>query len=230
MHLPGYLRNHRNLREIFSLSSPKIILLINLKTVGVFCGSSMGRKPEYKKAARQLGLYILEHDLELVYGGANVGLMKILAETILEKGGRVTGVMPRMLVEKEVAHVGLTQMHIVESMSERKTLIIGLADAFIALPGGFGTLDELLEVITVNQLRLSDKPIGILNVLGYFDPLLQFFEHGVKEGFLREEHSTNLIIETSMERLFEKMNKYKPLSMDKWIKDIHEESKSSPGN
>jgi len=198
-----------------------------LKTIGVFCGSSMGSKPEYREAARQLGIYIADNDHTLVYGGANVGLMKVLADSILEKGGHVTGVMPRMLVEKEVAHANLTEMHIVESMSQRKNLIMKLSDGFIAMPGGFGTLDELAEVITSNQLRLSDKPIGILNILGYFDPLMKFFDHGVEEGFLRIEHRLNLIVEDSVEGLMGRMEHYQPVSMDKWIKDIHEESNSS---
>jgi uncharacterized protein (TIGR00730 family) len=199
-----------------------------METIGVFCGSSMGRKPEYREAARKLGLYLFENGIELIYGGANVGLMKILADIMLEKGGKVTGVMPRMLVEKEVAHLGLHQMHIVESMSERKMMIMELSDAFIAMPGGFGTLDELAEVITSNQLRLTDKPIGILNIEGYFNALLEFFDKGVEEGFLREEHRRNLIVEGDVAVLLKRMSEYQPVSMDKWISDIHEESNSSP--
>lgn len=199
-----------------------------MKTIGVFCGSSLGAKTAYRDAARILGLYLAEKGIDLVYGGANVGLMKVLADTLLEKGGRVIGVMPRMLVEKEVAHLNLTEMHIVESMSERKNLIMKLSDSFIAMPGGFGTLDELAEVITCNQLRLSDKPIGILNVLGYFDPLVRFFDHGVDEGFLRVEHRMNLIVEHGVEALMKRMEAYRPVSMDKWIRDIHQESNYSP--
>jgi uncharacterized protein (TIGR00730 family) len=185
----------------------------------------MGRKLEYRGAARQLGLYMAGNNLSLVYGGANVGLMKVLADTVLEKGGRVTGVMPRMLVEKEVAHLNLTEMHIVDSMSKRKALIMQLSDAYIALPGGFGTLDELAEVITCNQLRLSEKPIGILNISGYFDLLMKFFDHGVEEGFLRKEHRQNLIVDDSVDILMDKMMRFQPVSMDKWLEDIHRESK-----
>jgi uncharacterized protein (TIGR00730 family) len=185
----------------------------------------MGKRPEYREAALELGLVLAAMDLDLVYGGANVGLMKILADTMLEKGKSVVGVMPKMLVEKEVAHFGLTGLHIVETMSERKTLIMKLSDAFIAMPGGFGTLDELAEVITCNQLRMSDKPIGLLNILGYFDPLLAYFDHGVEEGFLRTEHRQNLIVEGSVVALLDRMTRFQPVSMDKWIRDIHEESK-----
>ena len=127
----------------------------------------MGVRAEYRQAAEELGRLLLNRNIRLVYGGANVGLMKVLADTVLDGGGEVIGVMPRILVEKEVAHQGLTKMHIVKSMSERKSLMVELSDAFIAMPGGFGTLDELAEVITYNQLRLTDKPIGILANAGW---------------------------------------------------------------
>jgi uncharacterized protein (TIGR00730 family) len=188
----------------------------------------MGKKPEYLETARKLGLFLAENEIELVYGGANVGLMKILADTMLDNGGEVIGVMPRMLVEKEVAHHDLQRLHIVETMSDRKTMIMELSEAFIAMPGGFGTLDELAEVITSNQLRLTDKPIGILNVAGYFDPLMDFFDNAVTEGFLRVEHRENLIADDSVESLLAQMTAYQPVSMDKWIKDIHRESNSRP--
>lgn len=187
----------------------------------------MGKRPAYQEAAEKLGHYLAERGLDLVYGGANVGLMKVLADTMLEKKGRVIGVMPRMLVEKEVAHRHLSEMHIVESMSERKNLIMKLSDGFIAMPGGFGTLDELAEVITCNQLRLSEKPIGLLNIEGYFDLLLHFFDHGVQEGFLRLEHRKNIVISGSVDGLLDQMAQYKPVSMDKWLEDIHKESISS---
>src|SRR5512145_1432042 len=128
-----------------------------MNSIFVFCGSSMGFRPEYRQAASDLGKLLLERKIRLIYGGANVGLMQILADTVLEGGGEAVGIMPRILVEKEVAHLNLTRMYIVESMSERKSLMVELSDAFIAMPGGFGTLDELAEVITYNQLRLTDK-------------------------------------------------------------------------
>ena len=196
-----------------------------MQSIGVFCGSSMGKQPEYKKAAAELGRLLLERHIRLIYGGANVGLMKILADTVLAGGGEVIGIMPRRLVEKEVAHQGLTKMFIVESMSERKTMMVEMADAFIVMPGGFGTLDELAEVITYNQLRLTDKPIGILNIAGYFDHLLQFFDHITDEGFLRVEHRQNLIVNDTIEALLRKMEDFKPVTMDKWLEDIREESK-----
>lgn len=185
----------------------------------------MGTKPEYREVAARLGEILLERGITLIYGGANVGLMKILADTVLDGGGEVVGVMPKILVEKEVAHLNLTKMHIVDSMSERKSLMVELSDAFIALPGGFGTLDELAEVITYNQLRLTDKPIGILNVESYFDHLITYFDHITDEGFLRHEHRQNLIVGETVEELLDKIEQFRPVTMDKWLKDIKEESK-----
>jgi uncharacterized protein (TIGR00730 family) len=196
-----------------------------MKSICVFCGSSMGIRPGYRKGAEELDSLLLERKIQLIYGGANVGLMKVLADTVLAGGGEVIGIMPRRLVENEVAHNGLTKMHIVESMSERKTLMVELSDAFIAMPGGFGTFDELAEVITYNQLRLSDKPIGILNLEHYFDRLLNFFTHTANEGFLRHEHRNNLIVDEKPSELLRKMSLYQPVSIEKWIRDIREESK-----
>jgi len=187
----------------------------------------MGTKPEYRQSAKALGEILLKKNIQLIYGGANVGLMQILADTVLEGGGEAIGIMPRILVEKEVAHLNLTKMYIVESMSERKSLMVELSDAFIAMPGGFGTLDELAEVITYNQLRLTDKPIGILNIAGFFDPLLSFFDHITEEGFLRHEHRHNLIVDANCENLIKKMNEFQPVAMDKWISDIMEETKKA---
>jgi uncharacterized protein (TIGR00730 family) len=135
--------------------------------------------------------------------------------------------MPQMLIDKEVAHWGLTKMITVSSMSERKSMMVELSDAFIAMPGGFGTLDELAEVITYNQLRLTDKPIGILNTAGFFDPLLSFFDHITEEGFLRPEHRHNLIVDSNVENLIRKLNEFKPVAMDKWLHDIREETKKA---
>ena len=191
-----------------------------MNSICVFCGSSMGNKPEYRQAAVELGRVLLERKIRLVYGGANVGLMQVLADTVLKGGGEVIGIMPQLLIDKEVAHSGLTKMITVSSMSERKSLMVELSDAFIAMPGGFGTLDELAEVITYNQLRLTDKPIGILNNAGFFNPLLSFFDHITEEGFLRHEHRHNLVIDDNIQGLILKMMDYKPVEMDKWLEDI----------
>lgn len=193
----------------------------------VFCGSSMGFKNEYREAARELALFLAERKIGLVYGGANVGLMKILADTMLEKNVEVIGIMPQNLIRREVAHVALTEMIVVETMAERKEKMVELSDGFITLPGGFGTLDELSEILTFNQLRIMDKPLGILNIEGYFDHLLHFFDHASAEGFVRKEHRDNLMVSDNIAELFNKMNAYQPLEMGKWIKEIKIESNTS---
>jgi len=191
-----------------------------IKTICVFCGSSLGSKPLYQDCAIKLARYLLQNNLGLVYGGANVGLMAILADTMLKEGGKVTGVMPESLVKKEVAHAGLTEMHIVKSMQERKQVMARLSDAFITLPGAFGTLDELFEVLTWNQLGIISKPIGILNAGGYFNSLLEMLEHAVSEKFLRPEHRDLLIVGEDVNKLFEKLQNYHPVTAEKWIERL----------
>ncbi len=150
--------------------------------------------------------------------------MKILADTLLENNGEVVGIMPGLLVDKEVAHEGLTQLIQVESMSERKQKMVEMSDGFIALPGGFGTFDELSEVLTNNQLRVIDKPVGILNTAGYFDKMLEFFDYSVKEGFVRAEHRNNLMVSKNIEELFLLMNQFSPVTIGKWLEDIKAEA------
>lgn len=190
----------------------------------VFCGSSMGNNEAFRIAAKGVGEYFVNNNIGLVYGGADVGLMKILADEVLEGGKEVIGIMPHLLIEKEVEHKGISKLIEVESMAERKEKMVEISDAFIAMPGGFGTFDELIEVLTYNQLRISDKPVGILNIDGYFDKLLEFFDHAVDSGFVRQEHRNNLILSSNVEELVEKMSIYKPVVMGKWIEDIKVES------
>ncbi len=192
----------------------------------VFCGSSMGYGDLYKQAAGEVADFFIKNNIGLVYGGANVGLMKILADKLLAEKIEVIGVMPQLLVDKEVAHTELNQMIVVDSMSTRKQKMVEISDGFVALPGGFGTLDELSEVLIFNQLRIVDKPMGILNVAGYFDKLFSFFEHTVQEGFVRKEHLNNLIISDNISDLVHRMEQYRPVSTGKWIKDILDESEN----
>ncbi len=194
----------------------------------VFCGSSTGNSEIIKTEAVKLADYFADHDISLVYGGANVGIMKLLADTMLERNKEVIGIMPQHLIDKELAHFEITRMIVVDTMAERKEKMLDLSDAFIALPGGFGTLDELSEILTFNQLRLCDKPLGILNADGFFDYLIKFFDHAVKSGYVREEHRNNIIIDTDVDNLLNRMKAYKPLSMGKWIEDIVEESTGNP--
>jgi len=196
-----------------------------MKSVSVFCGSSMGNRIIYKEAAKKLAEYFCANDIELTYGGSNVGIMKILADTMLKNGGKVVGAIPQFLVDIEVAHNGLTKQHIVNTMQDRKILLAELSDAFIAFPGGMGTLDELFEMITMTQLRIHDKPIGILNIDGYFDHLLLFLDRAVQDGFVRKEHRDNLKVSDRIDDLIKQMMGFEPIQMTHWISDIKEETK-----
>ena len=193
-----------------------------IKTVCVFCGSSMGADQIYRQMAENLADYLLKSNIDLVYGGSNVGLMHVLAETMLKGGGVVKGVMPRSLVEREVAHNNLTEMHIVGDMQERKALMAALSDAFVALPGAYGTLDELFEVLTWNQLGIITKPVGLLNVNGYFDDLVNLLDKAMDERFLRIEHHEILQVDTDPAGLFQKLENFRPRKAEKWIERLKE--------
>jgi uncharacterized protein (TIGR00730 family) len=192
--------------------------------VCVFCGSSMGNDPRYQEAAAQLGEVLAQNDCTLYYGGANVGLMKIIADKMLEKGKRVVGIIPKLITDMEIAHEGVTEMMEVDSMSERKMMLINESDAFIAMPGGFGTLDELFEITVLNQLRITDKPVALYNTLNYYDSMMQFVNHAVSQGFIRKEHRDNIIVSDNPETLFKELSRHKSIDIEQWIKDIKEES------
>jgi hypothetical protein len=184
----------------------------------VYCGSNSGARPGYGEATTALARALVAHGIGIVYGGGNVGLMGTLADTALAAGGEVVGVIPEFLVAKEVAHAGLTEMRIVGSMQERKALMAELSDAFIALPGGLGTFDEFCETLTWTQLGLHQKPTAILNVEGYYDPLLAMFRHAEQERFIKPQHAKMIIVETNPEALVEKLLACKmPSPTDKWF-------------
>jgi uncharacterized protein (TIGR00730 family) len=183
----------------------------------VFCASSPGAVPEYAAAARATGRVLAERNIGVVYGGGNVGLMGALADATLAAGGEVIGVIPKPLVDREVAHTGLTRLHVVSTMHERKQLMHDLSDAFIALPGGFGTFEELFETLTWGQLGMHRKPCGLYNVLGYYDPLLQLLEGAVKARLLRPEHRALLLDDTSPDALLAKLATFEPPAVTKWI-------------
>ncbi|MDQ6774728.1 MAG: TIGR00730 family Rossman fold protein [Actinomycetota bacterium] len=188
-----------------------------MKRILVFCGSSPGRLEEYSEAAAELGHLLAARGLETVYGGARVGLMGALADGALAAGGAVIGVIPHRLLEAEIAHTGLTKLHIVETMHERKALMAELSDAVIALPGGSGTLDELFELFTWSQLGLHRKPLGMLDVAGYWQPLMAFLEHAVNERFLRAEHLAALTISGDAVELLDRLAASRPRAVDKWL-------------
>ncbi|NQV87036.1 MAG: TIGR00730 family Rossman fold protein [Woeseiaceae bacterium] len=179
-----------------------------MQRICVYCGSNSGSRPLYAEAARELADVLVRHDFELVYGGANKGIMGVIADAVLEKGGKVHGIIPKMLCEREVAHHDLTVLHVVSSMHERKTMMAALSDGFIAMPGGYGTLEEIIEIITWGQLNFHDKPCGLLNIDGYFDHLLAYLDHAVTEGFLRPENRRMLMCEASAVSLIRKFERY----------------------
>ncbi|HMG11903.1 MAG TPA: TIGR00730 family Rossman fold protein [Gemmatimonadaceae bacterium] len=190
---------------------------MSIRRLAVFCGSNPGARPEYAEGARSLGKLLCERGIGVVYGGSSVGLMATLADTMLAERGDIIGVIPRMLVEREVANRALTDLRVVESMHERKALMAELADGFVALPGGIGTLEEFFEIWTWAQLGMHDKPCALLNVAGYFDPLLEFLDRAVAEKFVREVHRKMVIVESDPVALLSRFEAYEPPRVVKWI-------------
>lgn len=188
-----------------------------LRRLCVFCGSADGVRPEYRAAASAFGRFAAERGLELVYGGGRVGLMGALADGCLAAGGRILGVIPRSLMEKELGHGGCTELRVVDSMHERKAQMAEAADAFVALPGGIGTFEELFEVWTWSQLGLHRKPCGLLNVAGFYDPLLEFLRRTTDEGFMRREIYEMLVATNDPSTLVDRLTQYQPPDVWKWL-------------
>ena len=187
-----------------------------MKRICVNCGSSPGFDPSYMEMAHRLGQALLDRNLELVYGGADVGLMGEVADTVLKAGGSAIGVIPKSFAQK-VSHDGLTELHVVESMHERKGMMFDLSDGFIALPGGFGTLEEVLELLTWAQLGLNMKPCGLLNAKEYFNGLLSFLDHSMAEGFIRQEHRDMLLVTATPEDMLDRFESYRAPDVEKWV-------------
>lgn len=179
---------------------------MTLKSVCVFCGSQQGARAEYLDAARDLARACAARDMLVVYGGGHVGMMGALADEMLANNGRIVGIIPRHLMRSELAHRGLTELNIVESMHDRKRVMAERSDAFVVLPGGYGTFEEMFEMVTWLQLRLQSKPIGILNIEGYYDRLLDFLRHAASEGFIRPEHWDLIIVEHGVELLLDRLD------------------------
>jgi uncharacterized protein (TIGR00730 family) len=188
-----------------------------VQSVCVFCGSSPGIDPAFTEAARSLGRILAEANVRLVFGGGHVGLMGVLSNAALEARGEVIGVIPKSLVEREIAHAGLTDLRIVGSMHERKAMMSDLSEGFITLPGGTGTLEEFFEVLTWAQLGEHNKPCGLLNVAGYYDPLLSVFDHMVDRGFLSESNRALALVESEPEKLLQRLDRYQPPKTAKWL-------------
>ncbi len=192
-----------------------------MKSICVYCGSSMGVAATYAQAARKLAHQMVQDNIALVYGGGNVGLMGVIADEVMRVGGEVTGIIPKALLDKEVGHHGLTRLHIVKDMHERKAMMAQLSDGFIAMPGGIGTLEELFETLTWSQLGLHDKPIGLLNVDGFYDALLSFVQHLVTQGFLKAHQAQLLMHESEPGALLNRFKTFTPQQ--------HTENPDQPG-
>jgi len=183
----------------------------------VYCGSSIGSGLTYIEAAKELAELLVANGTDLVYGGSHRGIMGVIADTVLDGGGKAIGVIPQALVDKEVAHSGLSKLHVVKSMHERKSLMAVLSDGFVAMPGGYGTLEEIIEVLTWGQLQFHNKPCGLLNIGGYFDHLLQYLDHATREGFLRPEHREMLLVAATPAELLDLFAHYEPPEIRKWV-------------
>jgi uncharacterized protein (TIGR00730 family) len=195
-----------------------------MKRICIFCGSNAGHDPRYRAAAENVGRVLASRGIELVYGGGNIGLMGAVADACLAAGGTAIGVIPEALMGKEVEgrsvdHQALTRLEVVDSMHTRKARMAELSDGFIALPGGFGTFEEFCEILTWGQLGFHSKPIGLLNVNGFYDPLLALFARAVDDGFLRVQNQAMALTETTIEPLLDRMREWTPLLVNKWIKD-----------
>lgn len=188
-----------------------------MQRVCVFCGSSAGSNPAYADAAREMGRTLVARGLGLVYGGGQVGLMGVVADAVLAAGGEVVGVIPHALNAREIAHHGLTKLHLVDSMHERKALMASLSDAFIAMPGGFGTYEEFFEAVTWTQLGVHRKACGLLNVSGFYDPVVQFIDRAVSEQFIRPQHRATILVDEDPGRLLDKLDAIVLPEVPKWI-------------
>ena len=190
---------------------------LELRSLCVFCGSSPGTRPEYVQAAEHLGRLLAERKIELIFGGGSIGMMGAVARATLAAGGKATGVIPRALLKKEIAQSGLTHMHVVESMHERKALMAKLSDGFVALPGGFGTLEEFFEVLTWAQLGFHQKPVALLDVAGFYAPLITLLDHMALEGFVRPRHLGLVIIERETDKLLGRLERFVAPQTERWI-------------
>ena len=196
-----------------------------MKKICIFCGSSMGFDPIYKEKAIELGHAMANQGCELLFGGGSVGLMKVIADVMMERGCKVTGTITQHLMDMHVGHPEIDELIVVESMAERKKILEDMADGFIALPGGIGTMDEFFEAYVLSQLRVFDKPVALFNVNGYYDGIVDFIKHMADEGFMRREHAENLIVSDNPKDLLAKMEQFEPADVTKWVVEIKEQVK-----
>ena len=197
-----------------------------MKKICIFCGSSMGFDPVYREKAAELGHAMADIDCELLYGGGSVGLMKIIADVMMERKCKVIGTITSHLMDMEVGYNDIDELIVVDSMAERKKLLEDMADGFIAMPGGLGTMDEFFEAFVLSQLRVFDKPVALYNVNGFYDDIIRFIDHAAKEGFIRKEHAYNLIVSDDPKALLQQMEQFQPTDVKKWVVEIKEQVES----
>ncbi len=191
-----------------------------MKKIAIFCGASIGYKPVYAQAAHDLGVFLAKKNIEIIFGGGKFGMMGTIADAALQEGGKVTGVIPDFLKLEEIEHTGVQKMITSQNMADRKMTISKIVDGYIALPGGFGTLDELMEALTLGQLQIEHKPIGILNTNGFFDPLIAQFDLMVKEGFLKPENRNMVLVSDQIEKLYKLMQNYEAPKVSKVVNTV----------
>lgn len=196
-----------------------------MKKICVFCGSSMGFDPVYREKAVELGQVMANRNYELLYGAGNVGLMKVIADVMLQNKCKVIGTITEQLNDMRLSHDEINELIKVDTMAERKKILEDMADGFIAMPGGLGTMDEFFEVFVLSQLRVFDKPVALFNVNGYYDDIIRFIRRATDEGFVRKEHAEGLIVSDNPEELFQKMEQFKPTDVTKWVVEIKEQAK-----
>jgi len=197
-----------------------------MKKICIFCGSSIGFDPIYREKAAELGHVLADNDCELLYGGGNVGLMNIIAEVMKQRHCKIVGTITQHLLDMRVGRPDIDELIVVETMAERKKILEDMADAFIAMPGGVGTMDEFFEVMVLSQLRVFDKPVALFNVNGYYDDIVRFLERATKEGFIHSEHANNIIVSDDPKALLEGIENFKPVELKKWVSEIKEQVKS----
>ena len=201
-----------------------------MKKICIFCGSSMGFNPIYRQKAAELATAMADRNCELLYGGGSVGLMKIIADVMMERKCKVIGTITNHLMDMEVGYNDIDELIVVESMAERKKILEDMADGFIAMPGGLGTMDEFFEAFVLSQLRVFDKPVALYNVNGYYDDIVRFIDKAAKEGFVRKEHAYNLIVGDNPKVLLEQMEHFQPTDVRKWVVEIKEQVKTEQLN
>ena len=194
-----------------------------MKKICIFCGSSMGFDPIYRQKAAELGQAMADRQCELLYGGGSVGLMKVIADVMLDNHCKVIGTITEHLMDMEVGYKAIDELIVVDSMAERKKILEDMADAFIAMPGGVGTLDEFFEVMVLSQLRVFDKPVALYNVNGYFDDIVRFLDRATKEGFIHHEHANNIIVSDDPNTLLDGLENFEPVQIKKWVHEIKEQ-------